>query len=829
MDLPRGSPRILSILVSLLFVASATPVLIGPTGGVTVRATVVELGSPPASSPSLRESAVASSGVGALQSGAGPAGNRPESCSPLLRGGGRCGFLTGPSVSPSWYNVTGDVGGVDPTQLAALAWDPTWENGTLVYFGGCEAVGSCPDNSTWIYQGYFWDNVSGEGPAPPPLAAMSMDWDPLMGGIVLAGGYGVTGYANGGTWLFANGSWMNITGTVGGLSVSPSTASGALAWDPAVQGLVYVGGCDDLSCGAVDDDQWTLTSGAGWEMATSYGPVFGESLAYDAADQELIAFGGSGPLRNQMNTTWAFADDAWANLTASSVGCFLECNLYPAGRTFASMTWDSITESILLVGGLNSSSDGSFNDSWSFAGNSWAPFDLGNSFAPPPEAGGAMPVNSSGFAPVLVAGGSDPEGDTYVLETPPRATLSASPNPADTGSDVVATLNASAGTGSGPWVEVDTLYGNSQVNTTNVYGVTGGSAWTITNSSLTYSVPGVYPMEAAIADYFYIEGTAFFNLTVVAGPVAHISIVPTTVESGFPVTFDANVSGGVGPYSYDWSFGDGNSSRSASPAHSYASAGMYGVTLIVADAGGGHATANLTVDAAAGVVAHVSANVTSTDAGLPVSFTGSAIAGTGPYGPYVWSFGGGATASGTNVTYSFATANDYPVTLNVTDSLGFVASATVSITVNPDLSAGAIGVNPSPPVVGSSASLTVATTGGTGPFTYAWSFGDGSSGTGALGIHAYAAAGTYSVSVTVTDSVGQKSSSHAAIAVKTASSGSNSLLPSGTLLYLVLGVGVVLVALVALLLLRRSRRPPTSMTGTLPAGVSGDRPPPPAP
>ena len=212
-----------------------------------------------------------------------------------------------------------------------------------------------------------------------------------------------------------------------------------------------------------------------------------------------------------------------------------------------------------------------------------------------------------------------------------------------------------------------------------------------------------------------------------------------------------------------------------------------------------------------------------------MSFTGLAIAGTGPYGPYVWSFGGGATASGTNVTYSFATANDYPVTLNVTDSLGFVASATVSITVNPDLSAGAIGVNPSPPVVGSSASLTVATTGGTGPFTYAWSFGDGSSGTGALGIHAYAAAGTYSVSVTVTDSVGQKSSSHAAIAVKTASSGSNSLLPSGTLLYLVLGVGVVLVALVALLLLRRSRRPPTSMTGTLPAGVSGDRPPPPAP
>ena len=55
------------------------------------------------------------------------------------------------------------------------------------------------------------------------------------------------------------------------------------------------------------------------------------------------------------------------------------------------------------------------------------------------------------------------------------------------------------------------------------------------------------------------------------------------------IRFNSEISGGFSPYTYEWDFGDGNTSTEANPRHSYKSDGDYTVTLKVTDDRGGTA------------------------------------------------------------------------------------------------------------------------------------------------------------------------------------------------------------------------------------------------
>ena len=65
---------------------------------------------------------------------------------------------------------------------------------------------------------------------------------------------------------------------------------------------------------------------------------------------------------------------------------------------------------------------------------------------------------------------------------------------------------------------------------------------------------------------------------------------PSTVKEGRDVRFIPTISGGFEPYSFEWNFGDGETSTEGSPAHAYDKDGAYTVTLIIKDDKG--ATAN---------------------------------------------------------------------------------------------------------------------------------------------------------------------------------------------------------------------------------------------
>ena len=55
------------------------------------------------------------------------------------------------------------------------------------------------------------------------------------------------------------------------------------------------------------------------------------------------------------------------------------------------------------------------------------------------------------------------------------------------------------------------------------------------------------------------------------------------VKEGEKIEFESRVYGGFSPYSYEWEFGDGETSTSAYPVHAYKSAGSYTVSLKVTD------------------------------------------------------------------------------------------------------------------------------------------------------------------------------------------------------------------------------------------------------
>jgi len=153
---------------------------------------------------------------------------------------------------------------------------------------------------------------------------------------------------------------------------------------------------------------------------------------------------------------------------------------------------------------------------------------------------------------------------------------------------------------------------------------------------------------------------------------------PTYVPEAVDAEFVGTPTSGVSPLAvqftnqstgdYDtctWTFGDGETSSSCgNPTHTYATKGVYTVTLTVSGAGG---TDTLTRTDSITVYEPVQADFAgSPSAGIPpllVTFTNQS---TGDYDTCAWTFGDGGTSSScSNPTHTYATEGVYTVALTV--------------------------------------------------------------------------------------------------------------------------------------------------------------------
>jgi len=205
-----------------------------------------------------------------------------------------------------------------------------------------------------------------------------------------------------------------------------------------------------------------------------------------------------------------------------------------------------------------------------------------------------------------------------------------------------------------------------------------------------YDDPGTFIATLTITDSVGRVNAASQSVTVGAGtpPGAAIVVSPSAPVVSQQVNFNGSTSRpapGRTIRSYTWDFGDGTSGSGAQVQHAYAAAGDYTVVLTVTDDAGRIATATTGVTVGTGnPTADFTFSPSAPTTLTPVNFdAGGSQASTGrTIVSYSWSFGDGATGSGSTTSHRFTTAGDYVVRLTVTDDQGKTSFITRTVTVS---------------------------------------------------------------------------------------------------------------------------------------------------
>jgi gliding motility-associated-like protein len=257
---------------------------------------------------------------------------------------------------------------------------------------------------------------------------------------------------------------------------------------------------------------------------------------------------------------------------------------------------------------------------------------------------------------------------------------------------------------------------------------TGGNGATASNISAgTYTV--------TITDGNGCEANATANVTEPAA--INLSVAgDATICDGQSAIISANASGGISPYSYQWSNGSLLQSQTVQPGTTT----VY--TCDVTDANGCSAsplTVTVAVNPPLNVLATATPNICAGD-----NATISASANGGNGGPYTYSWNNGA------ITGNAATVHplrDSTFIVTVTDGCSSAAQYIVTIIVNPNPI-----VDFTPYIINGCTPVTVDfTNNGTTPVgsTYSWSLGDGSSSTDMNPTHTYVTPGHYNVTLNI--------------------------------------------------------------------------------
>ena len=270
--------------------------------------------------------------------------------------------------------------------------------------------------------------------------------------------------------------------------------------------------------------------------------------------------------------------------------------------------------------------------------------------------------------------------------------------------------------------------------TTFAWQFPGGSPSTSTleNPTVFYASPGVYSVLLTATNS---AGSGSVTQT-------NYVVVGTAPTAGFNSSISTNIVSftnvSTGATSFSWSFGDGSSSTSASPVHTYAADGVYTVVLTASN-NCGTSTFTQTVT----IVTPPSANFTVGQANgcipFTVQFTNTSSANsTG----FAWQFPGGtpSTSNDANPIVVYEQAGTYSVTLVASNAAGN-SSVTQTDLIH-------VGTVPSAGFTATTAGATLTldnqTTGATG---YTWDFGDGMGSSLEEPTHTYSADGVYLVTL----------------------------------------------------------------------------------
>jgi PKD repeat protein len=582
--------------------------------------------SPAASAPTWVN--VSSTVVGAPPAGNGassaydPADNETVLFGGCLRDGPCPSNDTWTFARGRWTNETNRLDAPPARSFASMDYDANMH--AVLLFGGLGLRGYL--NDTWIFRGGAWTNLTYVGLAPSPRegASMAFDPEPEENGSVLFGGCQL--FCTNDTWV-----WRGWSGWV---PLSPSFAPSArgyaaLAYDPISGYLVLFGGRyhyliiapkgpEIVGITAFDNDTWEFYAGQWWRAYPAAWPLArgDASLVFDPSLSDLVLFGGSSTLTSDEDDTWTFAAGSWtlaAPSTSPSARDSYAFSLAGAGST-----------PLLFGGGTGSGATPAFGDTWVYEVPPSATVTASPSA---PEAGENVSIA------VGVTGGTGPDSaqvvfgdsvDGYVGGAGPTLSIAhafARAGTYEIHANVTDAVGALAVTGvadvtvtAGIAITARASLGSTDVGRPVDFNVTvlrsgmtpDHVAWTFgdgTNAtgataSHAYSAPGVYRVTVTATDALGARSVAVLSVSVAALPSVTISVAPTVPSPGVPAELLASITGGTGPFTFSWRFGNGNVSTLPSPQETF-SGGTYAVEVWANDSLGSSSSASVSLQVGA--------------------------------------------------------------------------------------------------------------------------------------------------------------------------------------------------------------------------------------
>jgi gliding motility-associated-like protein len=238
-------------------------------------------------------------------------------------------------------------------------------------------------------------------------------------------------------------------------------------------------------------------------------------------------------------------------------------------------------------------------------------------------------------------------------------------------------------------------------------------------------------------------------------PVANFTGTPTAGCSPLIVNFQDLSTGS--PNSWNWSFGNGNTSSLQNPTASYFTPGTYTVSLTSTNASGSNTltlTQYITVYEAP--VVDFSGSPISGCFPLRVQFSDLSTPGTGNTNvSWLWDFGNGTTSTLQNPFVTYTTAGPFTITLQVTNDKGCTKTISRPNYVNVTPGVKALFTNTQSTVCNAPASISF-TNNSTGPpvLSYFWDFGDGNFSNAVNPVHTYFSNGSFIVTLVTSSSAG---------------------------------------------------------------------------
>lgn len=272
-----------------------------------------------------------------------------------------------------------------------------------------------------------------------------------------------------------------------------------------------------------------------------------------------------------------------------------------------------------------------------------------------------------------------------------------------------------------------------------------------------YTEPWIYTVTLTVTDEDWNTKQVTTQITVGDwGFIINISTQTEVINDWLVATFTPWIEWGVGPFTYVWDLGDGNTSWEEIPTHIYTEPWIYTVELTVTDSQWNTQTTYTQIIVSDSWMNTEIITIPNQENNWEFTFEWVITAGQWPF-TYSWNFGDNNSSDEQNPDHIYNESGTYTVTLITTDSnwIQNITQTTVIVVTNWENDFN-INVEATPtswpgPL---NSSFEITTQWWTGPFIYKWDFGDGTNGIWKNIDHTFNESWTYIVLVTVIDANG---------------------------------------------------------------------------